>query len=98
MSVIICPDGNLNGGNPHEKVDLTAEACDALHLAMRKAEAVFPHPRDYQNSPAGTYEAHAAEARRRLEMLQEVYSLYGADVLAVDAVVARSTVHRRRTP
>jgi cobalamin biosynthesis protein CbiD len=59
---------------------------------------VFPHPRDYQNSPAGTYEAHADEARRRLEMLREVYSLYGADLLAVDEVVARSTVHRKRAP
>lgn len=91
MSTIIIPDGNLNGGDLVEIVNNTAEVCEALDLAIRRAEAVFPHPRDYQNSPDGTHQAHAVEAHRRLARLRELYLAYCADLRAVYDVAERST-------
>lgn len=69
---MIVPIVNLNGTDRHQLCVQYGEMCCAISDAIGKLQEHFPHGRDYQLQPAGTYEKARAEHEARIAKLVKV--------------------------
>lgn len=79
---MIYPQVNLNGSDALDLVMQQQGVVSAAHALLRALRAAYPHGRDYQTCPAGTYEKARAQHDRTIEAVVAV--LDAAEMLSLD--------------
>lgn len=72
---------NINGTSAERLVEIRLDARAKLNELMRALRETAPHPRDYPQSEG--YQRDTAIYRRRIDMLDELYSELGEEVLDI---------------
>jgi hypothetical protein len=91
MTTQIFPIINLNGTNGAELSEQCKNAWIAVQNAIQALHAMAPHGRDYQCSPAGSYEVARIQYNARMSMLDTVKG----EILEVYEEIERQNRERR---